>query len=1283
MEKHDDTPAALRRRITGLFAQLNLRDQARLRHRLHRDAKSNDPEVLTKLAELLQDLAPRSITSVAEKLNCKLDPELPITARAVEIADAVKRSQVVIVCGETGSGKTTQLPKIARQCGFGRLGRIGCTQPRRLAATALAQRVAREMDTPLGEGVGYQVRFDNRTSPQTAVKFMTDGILLAETRRDPNLWQYDCIILDEVHERSLNIDFLLGFLHELLRRRRDLHLIISSATLESEKLAEFFGGAPVVKVEGRMFPVEDYYLAADPEAEITDQVWHGVEFLWKLPGDILVFLPGEREIRDCADFLTGKQLQNCEILPLFGRLSRADQQRVFSPGKLRRIVLSTNVAETSVTIPRISMVIDSGLVRLSRYNPRTRIQELPIEAISKASARQRRGRCGRLGNGVCLHLYSEEEFAAFADYTPPEIQRSALSGVLLQMADMGLPPIEKFPLVDPPSPSGIREGRESLNDLLAFTPEGKLSDEGKKLAALPLDPHLGKMLLAGARLGVLAEMLPLVAFLSIPDFRERPFEQEKAADTAHRSFADKASDFGTILNLYFAIENAAVSNNALRKFCEKNYLNYRRVREFRNLMEDLRTMCVELKLAEKIAAPDPQNLSFASIDRAILASLPRHLGVWEPENRLYHDYRGRKFTIFPGSALAGMKNPPPAILFFSLVETSRVYARTVTGIDPALLETVAPQVCTKTCDAPTFDESSGFVYAREKVTLGQIVIHPGRRCLYSKNFPAEAREIFIRDGLAAGKVTASRTWVEDFNAQLAALQLREIKLRHLNSQVDSALLASELEKTLPGNIASTADLVADFRRFRRDRSPDWRAVTPEAAPEFSAADYPDELRVDTEKFPITYVYDPGEENDGATLWTTAEKLEYLDNAMLDFAIPGFLVEKVAFYLRSLPKSLRRPFTPIDDTARLFVLAVQEQEVFSHAPLTEVLCSYLNDNFAADLTPDIFAAIAVPEYTVLKVALTDDRGNVKQILRKLPENPARRFQLNRYSPAAKNYSLNGCAAWAGNDAMPETLPLSADGKMRGFVAQTFDQGEFGRAVFRREAEARASHRQALRQLYRQNSPVVVKYCRSALRVSNEAKLSCFLSYPNWQEDAVNLVIERAFGGDLWQIRSAAQFDAAARNADGRAYADAVELAEQIDRYCREVRVLRGLVKKLPAPAPTAAAITQDLDFFFRPGFLRTPQLLSRYDRYFKALNLRLQRAIASPAKDERKGEEIFPYHECFYLTVDNVGELAPDSDLEKFALLLMEAKISVYAPEIKPLEKCSEPILAERWEAVRV
>ncbi|MDH3981850.1 MAG: ATP-dependent RNA helicase HrpA, partial [Kiritimatiellaceae bacterium] len=742
-----------------------LRDRTHLNSLMRRVRQCiHDNKPSEKLVVKLRDAQFQSLERAQKRaaVELKLDyPEiLPISGKRADIQTLIEKHQVVIVCGTTGSGKTTQLPKIALEAGTGKTGRIGVTQPRRLAATGMARRVAEEMETDYGKGVGCQVRFDDSTCDETIIKFMTDGILLAETQRDRQLLQYDCLIIDEAHERSLNIDFLLGYIKNLLNVRPDLKIVISSATLDAESFSTFFNNAPVIEVEGRTYPVEDFFLPPSKDEELSNHILRAMRWISDVDdhGDVLIFLPGEREIKDATKKLEGQHWKNTEVLPLFGRLSMSEQQRVFKVGGRRRIILATNVAETSITIPGIHYVIDSGQVRLSRFNPRTQVQGLQIEQVSQASARQRRGRCGRVTDGICIYLYDKETLENSAQYTDPEIRRTSLAGVILQMDLLGLPPIEQFPLIDPPHSALVREGYKALQDIGAIDEDRKLTMLGRDISRFPTDPHLARMIVQAKKEGSLQEILILVAFLSIQDVRERPTEKADAADLAHNQWKDPKSDFITILNLWTAVEETRrESHGALRKFCKNNFVNYRRIMEWRNLWQDLRGTVKELKWYNH---KDPKNsknhkektsrsLSLNSseydlIHRSLLAGLPANIG-FKGEEREFTAARNRKFFIFPGSGL--FKNPPQWVITFSLVETTRLYARIVAEIQPEWLEDVAPHLCKAVYKNPAWNADKGFVYAQESILSGGLTIAEGRNVHFGPINPEEARKIFIREGI--------------------------------------------------------------------------------------------------------------------------------------------------------------------------------------------------------------------------------------------------------------------------------------------------------------------------------------------------------------------------------------------------------------------------------------------------------------------------------------------------------------------------------------------------------
>ncbi|MBQ9336331.1 MAG: ATP-dependent RNA helicase HrpA [Lentisphaeria bacterium] len=1277
--------SVLRQKIRELFMTLLLRDRSRMAAQV-RALDSFDRPRLEGLHHQLENLSAHNLVRFAERLRCTPDPALPITAKAGEIAAALRDHQVVIICGATGSGKTTQLPKIALSVGFGRYGRIGCTQPRRIAASSLARRLASETGCECGCEVGYKVRFDDRTGRNTVIKFMTDGILLAETRTDPRLLEYDCLILDEVHERTLNIDFLLGYVRNLLQKRRNLRVIISSATLETQRISDFFSGAPVIEVEGRMYPVEDCFLPPEEDEELPDSVARGVEFLTSLDplGDILVFLPGEREIRDCMELLEGRKLPRTELLPLFGRLSAGDQQKVFHPGSFRRIILATNVAETSITIPGIRFVIDSGLVRLSRYNPRSRIQELRVEPVSKASARQRRGRCGRVQDGVCVHLYSEEDHAEYADFTPPEIQRSSLAGVLLQMEVLRLGRIEDFPLMDPPSSALVREGRQMLEDLRAAGPDGRLTRDGRVMAEMPLDPHLAKMLISAVHYKILPEMLVIAAWLSIPDPRERPFEAAAAADQAHRQYSCPESDFLSVLVLHHALEELLAkrnSNQALRQFARKNYYNYRRLREWRNLIDDLKDVCRENRwnCEGKI---DPENLSADAVHKALMSALPRQLGCFDPETALYSDMKGKKFVIFPGSALAKLKKTPPWIMSFVLVETSRVFARTNAVVQPRWLEETAPHICSRTYDLIRWDPESGFVYARERVMAGQLLIHPGRRCAYARVRPDEARLVFIREGLASGLARLPGSWLDGFNGLVDSLRQLETRMRRPDSILDTRAVIEHFEKVLPAEINSVQTLKEDWLKHHRDYSPEPDDIVMVPFDELHEEDYPDSLSVSGIECPLDYVFDPGEENDGITLRIRREMLNLLNPFLPEYLVPGCLEEKVGFMLRSMNKSLRRQFMPLDEVQEAFMAAWREGSIFTGRDLADSLCAFLRDFRGDAPDPAVFREMELPEYLIMKIAVSDEKGHVR-IYREFPGGQADRSRLTHALPAVRKFHCSAADGWPGNDPLPETMEFSEKNPVPAYPALTLENGRVARELFLDEREARSNHDRAVLHLWKQALPQILKPLRNFLRPTPPMELEYFLRYPDWKDDVIDLAVRDAMGGDLWAVRSAEDFDARMEESRDLVAGKVTERFDRLQRMDPMLREVRASLERLRTGSPAAIDAEQELGLYFRPGFFRTPELFDRTPRYLKALAVRLRRASDAPEKDRSKGEYLESYIRKARMAEDAVGGIEKSPGLLDFVLLLEEHRIAVFAPEIRPLVKCSEKIIGQAWQDLKL
>ncbi len=1242
----------------------------------------------------------RSLMPFAEKLKIEYPPELPAAAQAEKIVELIRNNQVLIVAGATGSGKTTQLPKMALAAGCGRLGRIGCTQPRRLAASSLARRTADEMGAEFGGEVGYKVRFDDHTCENTVVKFMTDGILLAETRDDPELLQYDCIMLDEVHERSLNIDFLLGYLKRLLQKRRNLKVIISSATLESRQLSEFFDNAPFVEIEGRTYPIEDYYMAPEKDEELSEHVARAVEFITELDphGDILVFLPGEREIRDANELLTGRRLARTELLPLFGRLSSGEQNRIFSPGPLRRVVLATNVAETSLTIPGIKYVIDSGLVRLSRYNPRTRIQELRVEFVSQASIRQRRGRCGRLEDGVCVHLYSEDDVANAMPYTDAEIKRSSLAGVILQMASLKLGRIDNFPLVDPPAPQLIRDGYRTLEDLGAIDAEKRLTPSGWDLSTLPLDPQLGKMLESAFQRKVLKQMLVISAFLSIPDPRERPFEKTQAADTAHRQWSSEKSDFIAAINLYDALENVyneRSSNAALRRYCQQNYLNYRRVREWRNLVDDLKSVIKEHSWEKGISEAPLSEFDSDALHMSILAGLPRQLGCFDREQKNFFDMSGKHFKIFPGSGLAKRKSLPQWLLSFALVETSQVFGRCCAEAKPEWLMSVAPQLCKPIYDQAHYSPQNGYVSARERIICGRLLIHPGRQRHYGPVNPSEARKIFIKDALIAHNIDIHAvrgiSWLEKYLANIRRIKKFELKMRRPEMLLNEETVQAFLEEKLPENFYSLQEIKNHWKRFHKNFNvPEELLWEHGGVDQDLENDYPDSLTFGDIEYMLEYDFAPGEERDGITLIADEESVKLLPPWALDALVPGFLPEKLEAVLKSLPRSSRQKIAPLSSFVQDFAGRWKSGAIFNEQPLAEALAEELAACGVLVKRCDL-EEVLLPEYLKMKLIVLDKNGEFSEYLYEVPALERSGSQINAALPGTKEYCAECGKSFPQVPVLPEFVPLPGKSASQAFPALFANgNGEVGSGVFLKEAEAHLRHDQGLCALLLLQLPGLFSAIRRDFKLANDQEKHYFKGSEehlkfNWKDDLLNKSILEALGSAefRWKIRGKSSFEQAREDARCRFADVADEQFAALKTIFEKEQAIRQLLKKLPASAPALADIEEQLDFYFRPGFLRSSLWQGNsYKRYLRGIELRLQRAIANPRQDAVKLEPLEMYIDRIFLALENTPDLALAPALEDFIGLFEEMRLAVFAPEVRTVRKVSMEILRKNWEVLR-
>ncbi len=1167
-------------------------------------------------------------------------PDLPISRHRREIAAALRAHQVIVVVGETGSGKTTQLPKIALELAGERRGRLGCTQPRRLAAVAVARRIAEEVGCELGGYVGYQVRFDDRTGPDTRLKLMTDGILLAETQDDRDLSRYHTIILDEAHERSLNIDFLLGYMKLLLARRRDLKLIISSATMDAAAFSDFFGGAPVINVEGRTYHVDMHYMPPrHSEEELPEHVARAVRWLSEYDdkGDVLVFLPGEREIRDCAAELEALDLPHTDILPLFARLGLGEQQRIFHPQRgRRRIVLATNVAETSLTIPGIIYVIDSGLARISRYLPGRQIQRLQVEPISQASARQRAGRCGRVTEGVCIRLYSESDFENRDAFTDPEIRRSALAGVILRMADLRLPPLGEFPLPDPPSPRLINEGYKCLREIGALDRRKEMTPTGHRLARLPLDPRLGRMLLAAEQEHALPEVLVIVAALSIMDPRERPAEQATQADQAHAQWKNEESDYLSLLSLWRStlefLEKRGLKRNQLRKWCSRNFLNFLRVVEWHNLVQDLGSALRDT-LRWRIPEPgdEAQQAPADMIHRSLLAGAPLQIGIWRPEDKVYRGAGGRDFAIFPGSGLFRRRKRADWLMGSELVETSRLWMRRCAVLDPAWVEQVAPQLCAHHAYDAAWDKASGIVYAKERVTCGGLTIVDGRRISYARCNPAGARDIMIRDGIMAGELKGDYAFARHLADMREAVRRAEAKLRRRELIWCSEGVYRFFDALLPADVCSEKALRRWLEKEERTQTrgkgkasrrllhiPYADCVYP--GEDSTPADlYPDSITAEGESYDVFYSHAPGEDDDGVTLGVHIDQLATLPDHLPGWNVPAHLCHRAEILLRSLPKDLRAYLMPIAESANDFAADWWDRE--PDRPLDRALAEFVAKRSGKFCNANQFDWSKLPPEYITKIWVSDDKGNelaigtdVAALRERLGSYQAKRFKKK----AERSFSSTPMTRWDCG-----TLPESVDvGNGSGFPALHDEGDRVKTIVYPTAEEAQLAHRAGVRRLAWLRHGDFLNSIRKRLPFkSMEARLSLSTLGAD-PKNNLRDIIELAMDATLRPLpRSAEDFDAACLRMREGLYdciaGPIAKLWEQLTATEQALRTYCLTAGRDRYAAQIAEELQREWAWLTRPSFLAD----SGYDRitdlgrYARGMQERLKRIAQQPAARE--------------------------------------------------------------------
>ena len=1220
-------------------------------------------------------------------------PDLPISRRRNDILAAMREHQVIVVVGETGSGKTTQLPKMAMELAGEARGRVGCTQPRRLAAASVSRRVAEELNCDLGGLVGYQVRFEEKAGPDTRLKFMTDGILLAETQHDPDLRQYHTLILDEAHERSLNIDFLLGYLRLLLGRRRDLRLVISSATLDAGGFSEFFGGAPIIQVEGRTYPVDFHYLPPlHDDEELPAHVARAVDWLDTLDdrGDVLVFLPGEREIREVAEKLEGRNLRNTRILSLFARLGLADQQRIFHPEQgYRRIVLATNVAETSLTIPGIIYVIDSGLARVSRYSPARQVQRLQIEPVSKASARQRAGRCGRGCEGVCIRLYSEKDWEDRPDFTDPEIRRSALAGALLRMKDLGLPEMPEFPLPDPPSSKLVTEGYRTLREIGALDKARQLTPVGRKLARLPIDPRLARMLLEAQHEQALPEMLVIVAGLGIMDPRERPADAAQKADQAHAQWKEEDSDFLSLLKLWKAAwqfrEGRRWRKNQLRKWCGKNFLNFNRMMEWFNLWEDLSRLVREtLKCRiSPLEEETERQASFAMIHRSILAGVPRQFGLWDADNREYRGAGGRSFGIFPGS---GRKKRSEWVMGVELVDTTRLWMRRASILEPEWVELVAPHLCESHYSGARWDREQGAVYAVERVVCGGLRIIDNRRGPPRRINPAHAREIMIREGLLGGGFRTKPACIRHLETLREEVRQIELKLRRPDQVWCEEGVFEFFNRLVPPDCC-TARAFLRWAAGMEKKNPEALHVPPqEAMYEFWGKDlldgFPDEITCKGAEYAVYYQNDPGAEDDGVTLGVHIDQLPDIPEWLPEWGVPGHLAQRAECLLRSLPKDLRVFLQPISQKAAYF--AELRHGLEPDGPLAGKLAEFVEVETGKFCAPSFFDMNRLPAELVTKIWVCDDEGeelamgtDVAELNNRLGKKLSRRFQ----ETAEDIVSVTGMKEWSCGD-----LEYTVDVAGRpGYVALVDEGASVGVRVFEDELDAAESHREGCLRFMRLRQTDQLNHLRRKFPLKLEGKLSLHMlgREPSTNaEDLVDVAAEIAMGRPL--PRTAEQFAAAEMNLRQNLFDAAHNVAdiwELVAGTEHAVRDFTALQKGVRHTERITADLQRQLDWLLRPRFLwaHGAERLPDLKRYMQGIAERIRRIGQQPLARELERLDLFervyfPWHQV-------LKEHAGDLRWMQYGYLLEEYRLAVFAPAISVKGRVSEKRLVASFEAL--
>ncbi|MFJ8921132.1 ATP-dependent RNA helicase HrpA [Streptomyces sp. NPDC102415] len=1303
--------------LQSQLGQLSLRDAHRLGRRLEGARRIRKPEARQSVLDEISAEAGKAAERLAGRAGrmpaLSYPEQLPVSQKKDEILEAIRDHQVVIVAGETGSGKTTQIPKICMELGRGVRGMIGHTQPRRIAARTVAERVADELKTPLGEAVGWKVRFTDQVNPDaTFVKLMTDGILLAEIQTDRELLAYDTIIIDEAHERSLNIDFLLGYLARLLPKRPDLKVVITSATIDPERFAKHFGEAPIVEVSGRTYPVEVRYRpliegdAEDTDDSDRDQITAICDAVDELdheaPGDVLVFLSGEREIRDTADALNKRNLRHTEVLPLYARLSHAEQHRVFQRHTGRRIVLATNVAETSLTVPGIKYVIDPGNARISRYSHRTKVQRLPIERISQASANQRKGRCGRTSDGICIRLYSEDDFLTRPEFTDPEILRTNLASVILQMTAAGLGDIEKFPFIDPPDHRNIRDGVQLLQELGALDPGEKdpkkrLTPLGRKLSQLPVDPRLARMVIEAEKNGCAREVMVIAAALSIQDPRERPAEKQTQADQNHARFKDETSDFLAFLNLwrYIREQQKERGSSSFRRMCKQEYLNFLRIREWQDIYAQLRTVAKQMGIAVEEPKGD-EGIPEQAVHTSLLAGLLSHIGLKDTEKNEYVGARNAKFAIFPGSAL--FKKQPRFVMSAELVETSRLWARVNAKVEPEWIEPLAQHLLKRTYSEPHWEKDQAAVMAYERVTLYGVPIVAQRKINFGRIDQEASRDLFIRNALVEGDWRTHHQFFHDNRKLLGEVEELEHRARRRDILVDDETLFDFYDQRIPEHIVSGAHFDSWWKHKRRDE-PDAldferSMLINEKAGAVTKDDYPDSWRQGKLKFRVTYQFEPGADADGVTVHIPLQVLNQVTSEGFDWQIPGLREEVVTELIRSLPKPIRRHYVPAPNYATKFLdRAVPLQE-----PLPLTLARELQRMVGVPVTADDFDLSRIPDHLKITFRIVDERR------RKVAEDKDLEALKIQLRPKARQALSKAAAATAGpsgesiersglTDWTIGTLDKVFETRRAGQPVKAYpalvDQGDtVAVRLFDTEAEQQQAMWRGTRKLILLNIPVnPAKFASDKL--TNQQKLALSRnphgSIQALFDDCATAAADRliaAHGGPAWD-------EASFRKLYDKVRADLVDLTVRtIGQVQQILAAWQACERRLKSTNSLVLInnVTDVRDHLARlmpPGFVtatglrRLPDLM----RYLVAEDRRLQQMPTNVQRDTTRMEKVHEMQDEYAWLLEQLpqGRPVPQEVLD-IRWMIEELRVSYFAHALGTAQPVSDKRIVKAIDA---